>query len=438
MPQVRSRGRTIAFSVILVVIVLLVVESFARLAYHTIYDQSYRPKKLRKLTAESWMFGGEETGVPEFLSGLMIHPYLGFGVNAEGKAKEGLGFAQGVSPLESLKQEDKLRVLVLGGSVAAQLLQPERADGGSFLQNALDDALEYRSLDLEVWMFHGALPGGKQPQQFIAYSYLLTQGAEFDLILNLDGFNEMTMAMLEGKPKGMHPAYPRGWDIMLGNRLTGPKLRKIAQLLKVREEQASLIDFALSSPLARSALVGLFLAQKVVANEARARVLVEETERNKQQGELSLEEGGIPFDYDDEQEAYRYLALLWQRSSTLLSQLAKNNDAEYLHLFQPNQYLDGSKKLTEEEREKYYVPDDFFGPVYRAAYPHFRQQMDELLMADEWFVDASMVFKDEEQTVYSDGCCHFNERGLALLAEFVANEIVVRSEKLQTVKDRSK
>ena len=99
--------------------------------------------------------------------------------------------------------------------------------------------------------------------------YLLTQGAEFYLILNLDGFNEMTLAMLEGKSKGLHPAYPRGWDVMLGNRLTGRKLRKIAQLLKVREEQSSLIAAAQSTPLARPALVGLLLAHKVVFSNHR-------------------------------------------------------------------------------------------------------------------------------------------------------------------------
>ena len=170
------------------------------------------------------------------------------------------------------------------------------------------------------------------------------------------------------------------------------------------------------------------------ANEERARALVAAIEQQKQRGELSFEEGGIPFDYDDEAKSYRYLAMLWKRSSILLSQLAVSNDAAYLHVFQPNQYLEGSKPLSRQERDKFYFPDNGFGPVYRAAYPYFRQQMNALVEAGEWFADASMMFEDEQQTVYSDLCCHFNEHGLRLLAEYIAREIATGVERLKTIK----
>lgn len=434
MPRTLSRGRKTAFSIILLLAVLLLFEVLAQLTFRAIYDHSYRPKKLYKLTSSSWIPGQDETGVPNHLTDLVIHPYFGFAIDVVGGARTGLGFGQWTSPLRSQQYGDKLRVLVLGGSVAVQLMQPELADGTNYFKKAVKDEFHQSGIDLDVWMFNAALPGFKQPQQFIAYSYLLTQGAEFDLVVNLDGFNEMTLAMLEGKPKGLYPAYPRGWDVMLGNRMTANKLRKIAKLLKVREEQASLIEFAQSTPLARSAVAGLVLAHKVVVNEERAQALVEAIEQEKQQGELSFEEGGIPFDYDDEGKAYRYLAGLWRRSSVLLSQLAESNNAAYLHVFQPNQYLEGSKPLSRQEYEKFYVPNDGFGPVYRAAYPYFSQQMKELTEAGEWFADASMIFKDEQQTVYSDWCCHFNEHGLRLLAKYIAGEIVTGFERLKTAK----
>ena len=149
--------------------------------------------------------------------------------------------------MESLKYDDRLRVLVLGGSVAVQLMQPDPAfteQRTLFLEGALRNALDRSGYDTRLWFFVGALPGSKQPQQFLAYSFLMSLGAEFDLIVNIDGFNEMTLALSEAKAKGLHPAYPRGWEIMLGSRLTGGKLRQIAQLLKIREQQASLIESA--------------------------------------------------------------------------------------------------------------------------------------------------------------------------------------------------
>ncbi len=437
MPRNINRHRKIAFSIVLTLIVLVIIEGLSQWTYQVIHDHHYNPKRLRKLTSQSWILGGEETGVPDFMATLVVHPYFGFGVDAVGKAKEGFGFIQKTTPLDSLKHADKLRVLVLGGSVAAQLMQSDPAsqkNRSSFLEHALERAFKQSGVELDLWMFHGALPGFKQPQQVMAYAFLLALGAEFDLVLNLDGFNEMTLAMFDAQEKGLHPVYPRGWEIMLGNRLTSQKLRKIAQLLKVREEQASLIERAQSNWLARPTLVGLFLAQKVVANEQRAQALVAEIEQQKQQGELTLEEGGIPFDYSNEKEVYLYLAKLWRRSATMLFSLAEANKAEYLHFFQPNQYLEGSKRLTEQERDKFYLPDEYFGVFYRAAYPYFRQQMHALFESGAWFVDASMVFRDEEETVYIDACCHFNEYGLRILAEFIAKAIAGRSERLMSIK----
>lgn len=436
MSRTLSRTRKIVFSVILTLVTLFVLEVMAQLTFRAIYDHSYRPKKLHQLTSANWLTGTYVTDVPKYLTSLVIHPYFGSAVAVTGERKKGLGFREQAPPSESRQHGDKLRVLVLGGSVAGQLMHGESADGTSFLENALRDAFEQKNIDLDLWMFNGAVQGFKQPQQFFAYSYILTQGGEFDLILNLDGFNEMTLAVLEGKLKGLHPAYPRGWDIMVGRRLTAGRLRKIAQLLQVRENQTALIEFANSTPLARSAMIGLFVAYRVVANDARAQELVGVIEHEVQQGQLRFEEGGVPFNFDDEEGTYGYLAELWARSSKFLSQLAVSNDAEYLHIFQPNQYLEGSKSLTEKELEKFYIPDAGFGPVYRATYPYFHQQMIELVKSGEWFVDASMVFKEEKQTVYSDMCCHLNTLGRRILAAFIAGEVVARSDVLSAIKAR--
>ena len=116
----------------------------------------------------------------------------------------------------------------------------------------------------------------------------------------------------------------------------------------------------------------------------------------------------------------------WSRSSRALSGMAQSNGAEYLHVFQPNQYLEGSKPLTEKERDEFYRPDVSFGPAFRATYPCFESELTKLA-ADEWLLDESMLFERETETVYSDWCCHFNEYGLRKLATSVAREIVAGS-----------
>ena len=67
---------------------------------------------------------------------------------------------------------------------------------------------------------------------------------------------------------------------------------------------------------------------------------------------------------------FNYLAKLWNNSSKLLAQLAANADSTYIQVFQPNQYLTGSKILSDIERKKYFIPDDGFGKVFQEAYPY--------------------------------------------------------------------
>jgi hypothetical protein len=426
-----SLKRRIAFGAFLVVAVFVIIEALSQFAYQLIYEHHYHPRRLKRLTSDAWVLGANAEGVPDYMRGLIIHPYFGFGLDATAEEKAAFGFAQRVSPTVSLRQADKLRILVLGGSVAIQLMQPDISTGPapvSFLEAALLRALEERSVDQKVWLYNAAIPGGKQPQQLMAYSFLLSIGAEFDLVLNLDGFNEMTLAMFESRPKGLHPAYPRGWEIMLGGRLTSQKLRTLGQLIKVREQQASLIEFSQTSAFARPTLVGLLLAHRIVDNERRAAALLMEIEKRRQVGELTLEEGGVPFDYGDWGNAYRYLAALWRRSSVALGAFAAATDTQYLHIFQPNQYLEGSKILTEEERANFYLPQGEFGVHYRGAYPYFRNEMQELTESGVRLVDASMLFEEELRTVYVDACCHFNEHGTRLLADFVAQEVMDSAE----------
>ena len=429
MSETISRERRILFIVILVVIVLGIIEFFSQLTYQAIYDTNYHPRRLKRLISQAWVFNGDETGVPNYMRDLIVHPYIGFGINATGAGKMGFGLMQAAPPAQSTQEGGKFRVLVLGGSVAVQTLQSDPETGAareSFIAAAMRRAFAKEGLNIEPWVFAGALPGGKQPQQLMVYTFLTILGGEFDLVLNLDGFNEMTLAMDEAHLSNLHPVYPRGWDTMLGNRLTAHKLRAIAQLLKLREAQASLLDFAETNPLARPTLVGLLLAQRITSEERRANALLSDLHKERVSGELTLEEGGVPFDYTDTQAAYRYLAEVWRRSSISLAHVAAGANTAYLHVFQPNQYLEGSKPLTAEETARHYIPEGGFGVHYRGAYPAFHAEMDRLRDARVWFVDASMLFADESRTVYVDACCHFNEYGVRALADYIA-EVAAKS-----------
>lgn len=417
-PVELSQRKKILFSLIVLFIVCLFMEILAQVAFRSIYSFSYKPTKLVRLTSSSWMVNQDDVGMPAHFSQLVIHPYMGFAVNHTDRTDGQFGFMREIPSSVVDTNDQQLRVLVVGGSVALQL--SDSATGKSALEKALDKRAEKLGLSKKRLFFSAAMPGFKQPQQLLSYTYLASLGVKFDVVINVDGFNEMTLAMLEGQQKGLHPTYPRGWDSLVGNQMTAGKLRSIGKLLRVRDQQASTLERAQLFP--RSALFGLYFANQVVDNERNSVQLVAEIEHNRNENSLSFEAGGPAFDLGDKRAAYQYLANLWLHSSQQLALSVEANRGQYIQVFQPNQYLEKSKPLSELEKQKFYVPNDGFGKIFNEALPSFNTAIMKMEKSP-WFVDSSMIFAEESATVYSDVCCHFNQLGLELLADYIVAQV---------------
>ena len=51
----------------------------------------------------------------------------------------------------------------------------------------------------------------------------------------------------------------------------------------------------------------------------------------------------------DDDIYFNYIKKLWLKSSNEIDQFSKIKDFKYIHIIQPNQYLEGSKILSNEE-----------------------------------------------------------------------------------------
>lgn len=143
----------------------------------------------------------EDDALPPARGQSLLHPFYGFEVDVTA-ASTGV-----ILDFEAAREhDDNFEVLVLGGSVAA-LFASENQGGGDELERVLrsDPRIGERPVFL-----HGAGRGGwKQPQQFIFASYALASGVRPDVILCLDGFNEVAIG-LENQVAGVHPLWPKG------------------------------------------------------------------------------------------------------------------------------------------------------------------------------------------------------------------------------------
>jgi hypothetical protein len=125
----------------------------------------------------------------------------------------------------------------------------------------------------------------------------------------------------------------------------------------------------------------------------------------------------------DDGAMYDRLAGHWADASLLMHQLCAARGIAYHHVLQPNQYH-GGRHFGEAEAE---VALDEDSPVRlhaMAGYPHLVARGPWLRERGVVYHDATRVFDHEPQAVYKDDCCHYNQLGNEILAEFIGARIL--------------
>ena len=97
---------------------------------------------------------------------------------------------------------------------------------------------------------------------------------------------------------------------------------------------------------------------------------------------------------------------------------------EYFHFLQPNQYLEGSKPLSEEELQIAYAPGSRRLELVQLIFPELQRRGSFLQSPNFHFVDLTDTFKTTHETVYKDTCCHLNDLGNQMLAKRIVEHIV--------------
>jgi hypothetical protein len=302
---------------------------------------------------------------------------------------------------------------VLGGSVALGLW----LYGGRTLVTELgrSPALAGKT----VRLYSVAVGGFKQPQQLAALTYLAALGTSFDIVINLDGLNEIALAPIENRPYDP-PSYPRGWNQYAQRALPPARLALLGRVAAYQEARRSLAA-ALSGSVARySTTVGLLwmLVDRAIHRRLTAAQL--ELSRN----DPSASPRAPRTEYRSDDEMYRVLVSLWSRSSLQLAQLLACHGGLYAHFLQPNQYLPGTKPLTDRERARAYLPDHPYRMHVVKGYPLLREAGAELARRGVHFVDLTQLFAGSREEIYSDTCCHFTLRGYERIARETARQIL--------------
>ncbi|MCD4730456.1 MAG: hypothetical protein K8R74_07640 [Bacteroidales bacterium] len=352
----------------------------------------------------------------EYLGDHILHPYLGFVSIPHDTYNEFC--LPGINPLTK-KSPDCLNVVIMGGSVAKDLY----SYSGDRIKQKLKESERYRNKKINLVVF--ALGGFKQPQQLLALNYFMALGAEYDLVINLDGFNEIVLPYSDNLPFHVFPSYPRHWNIYARKKLDTKVVLLMGKQAVVKEKQNN-CKIHLAQSISRYSNFRLFLwkisdnkkINEIAALEAKIRSAIENSEADYQAT-------GIYTSISDTTSFFEDQAVFWRKSSEQIAHLSKSADFNYYHFLQPNQYVENSKKLTKEELEIAFESGPFaYKDAAQKGYPLLIEEGKKMIGNDVIFVDLTMLFKNENRTIYNDKCCHYNQIGYDLIADKITNTII--------------
>ena len=427
----RPRRRRLAAALVLLAVTVVAVElaSLALWRWATGVWYSPRAAAARRVASGAGV-EPEEEGPPvpaadryAFMRHEVVQPYLGYVINpetAEGDpawphlkiTPQGF-FAAPVDLAPPPANVRPLRVAIFGGSVAFVF---SFAGRGPIVEAV-------RAAGYEPVFASRALGGYKQPQQLLALAYALSLGERFDVVVNLDGFNDLVLPVADNALRRVYPFYPRNWQLRITD-LPDPALRELvgerAFHVRRRRERADLFS---RRPLAWSPTASLIWLALDRYEAGRIAGVDEEVAGSATRGHRRYATHGPLYPWRPRQPVLREAARVWARSSRAMHALAAAHGARYYHFLQPNQYVPGSKRLSAEERRTAYVEDHPYGNFVVRGWDHLRREGEELRRQGVAFHDLTDVFADVEETVYVDDCCHLNDEGNRIVGQAVADVI---------------
>jgi hypothetical protein len=337
-------------------------------------------------------------------------PWIDTPVNA-------LGFLSPYSYPLTRTDADEFLVAITGGSVAQWFALQGTETLGQILGE--HDVLEDRPL---VFL-NLASAGYKQPQQLLIVAYLLSLRQDLDMVINIDGFNEVALSNMN-QQQGIHLSMPSSAHLKPLASLGSVATRREILALIVSLEDARRGLKAAEGSLEHSRLAVSYFLAKLKQRHYAAAV----SELSQEIGEAPTEEDSIlhvmPTAEDGEAD-YHQIATLWLESSHLMASILKHRGIPYFHFVQPNQYYstigssEGEQASAVSDRSRY-------RESVEKGYPLILDAAERLAERGTNVFSATTVFDGVSGPVYSDNCCHYNQRGNEILASFIAEKILSR------------
>jgi hypothetical protein len=370
----------------------------------------------------------EVENITQEVTRVRLHPYIGYikkQVNQEQLGFKvnnyGLAFPYDY-PYQKISN-NQLLIGVFGGSVAAGFAAYEAKN--KVVAKKLQQLPQFANKEIIILPF--ARSGYKQPQMLMMLNYFMSIDQKFDLVINIDGFNDVAISSANNRAKVA---------------LSMPNIEALQPLINLASNNVSIEELSLTleankfkNNLAQSrqnqakcwlAMCYLFsdISGKYFQNKYQNyQVKIADLQKNKVNNNDS-------FIYLDRVSSilpdpvlYEKTAALWAESSLLMHGVLSSKNIPYFHFLQPNQYYPTGRKFSEAERKISILPNHPYAPSVKNGYPYLLKKIDFLKQNRVKIFNGVNIFDQVSDIVYLDTCCHYNDRGNEILGNYIAQVI---------------
>ena len=359
-----------------------------------------------------------------------FHPFFGFIQNPSPDFRPGFkinnyGFISPYDyPFKKFKK-NQFVIGIFGGSVASDfsILQIQNKILPQYLKQV--PGLQ----DKEFVILSFATGGYKQPQQLLILNYFLALGQELDLVINIDGFNEVALSNLNNKNQ-INLAMPSIQHISPLTSLANNSLSVKAMQATIRiKENKTRINEGLESLqhcslAACDALTSVYVQNLV--NNYRKDIIAFEKERSKKQKDD--EESVIYINKNksilEDSAAFEQMSWNWAKSSIFMHKILSASNVPYFHVLQPNQYYQTKRVFGEAEKRIAFNKDTPYAKAVELGYPAILGKFPNLQKNNINILNGVKVFDKTKDAVYVDSCCHYNKAGEVIFSNYVGSSIL--------------
>ena len=258
-------------------------------------------------------------------------------------------------------------------------------------------------------------------------SYFLSIGQTFDLVVNIDGFNEVALGSLNERrgldlsmPSVMHLEPLR--NLVDRSTLTPDRLESLAAIGRYRRRLNALAERINGNPVA-----AVHVALDVYYRSLQARYRAERVAFDQLPSNLSwrsLISATPPLRARDDAMVFEDIVANWEASSRLMHEILAARGVPYVEFLQPNQYA-SDRVFGRDEAAVAFNDASPFKPGAQTGYPLLVEAIESgrLRRNGVRLFNGRGIFDAEPQPVYVDDCCHYTLRGYEILADFIAASV---------------